>query len=112
MVQNTARCGIDIRVWILGLSMKSSRYARKYKKALPYLPMFFENIRCNLEGLQRIENKHINRQNPMNSDLVHKINDRTALQLRSGVTELLESDETRIRVAQNTMSIPELAKVS
>jgi len=54
----------------------------------------------------------INRPNAMNSDLVHKINDRTALQLRSGVTELLESDETRIRVAQNTMSVPELAKIS
>jgi len=74
--------------------------------------MLFENIRGNLEGLQKIENKHINRPNPMKSDLVHNINDRTALQLGSGVTELLESDETRIRVAQNTMSVPELAKVS
>jgi hypothetical protein len=69
--------------------------------------MLFEHFRSNLECLQKIEKKQ---ENNIKSNLVHEINDRTALQLRSDFTKLLESDEARVRVAQNTMTVSDLAK--
>lgn len=70
--------------------------------------MLFEHIWSNLESLQK--NQKINRINLIQANLLHEINERTAIQLRSGVTELLESDEARVRIAENTVSVSELAK--
>jgi hypothetical protein len=52
----------------------------------------------------------VNKSIIIESNLVHKIDDRTALQLRPGVTKLLQSDEAGIRVAENAMSVSKLER--
>jgi hypothetical protein len=51
------------------------------------LAMFLENIRSDLEGL------------------VDKVNDWAGFQVRSAFTELLEGDEARVRIPEDTMSV-------
>ena len=68
--------------------------------------MLFQNTRSNLEGLREINiiihlwENHITLPN-----LVHKVNDRAAFQFGSGVAELLEGNEARVWVTEDTMTV-------
>ena len=105
MVEDTSRSSIDVGIRVLGLReemlRKSLNDARKNKT---YLAMFLQDVGRNLEGLRTCQ-RNVRLRIETNPYLVHQINDRTALQLRTSLAELLEGNETRIRVSEYTMSV-------